>query len=104
MIASPSANYHVQETVQAQQLAAMAATSLHLPPAEVLALMDKSLPTAVGLAGKAIPLSFHLCPPPPPHTHTYLCALANTVEISQAPEIPHWWYLVFEDGCDGQLC
>jgi len=47
----------LEETVQAQQLAAMAATSLHLPPAEVLALMDKSLPTAVGLA--VIPFIVH---------------------------------------------
>lgn len=47
----------LQETAQAQQFAAAAASSLHLQSADVLAILDKSLPTAVGLA--AIPFIVH---------------------------------------------
>ena len=42
----------LQETAQAQQVAASVAASLHLPAADFLTLVDKSLPTALGLAGR----------------------------------------------------
>jgi fission process protein 1 len=47
----------LEETAQAQQLAASAAASLNLPAADILTILDKSLPTAVGLA--VIPFIVH---------------------------------------------
>ena len=44
-----------QETARVQDLAATAAASLHLPAADFIALVDKSLPTAAGLAGQHLP-------------------------------------------------
>lgn len=41
----------MQETAQVQQAAAGAAASLHLAAADLVTLVDKSLPTALGLAG-----------------------------------------------------
>lgn len=41
----------LQETAQVQQLVSASAASLHASAADVMTIMDKSLPTAVGLAG-----------------------------------------------------
>ena len=46
-----------QATSQVQHLAETAGTAVSLPAADVLAIMDKSLPTALGLAGISFPCS-----------------------------------------------
>lgn len=42
---------HLQETAQVQQLAAEAAASLNMAAPDLISIVDKSLPTACGLAG-----------------------------------------------------
>ena len=45
----------LEGTSAAQQLAGNAAVALHLHAADVLAVADKSVPTALGLAGSSLP-------------------------------------------------
>lgn len=55
-----SLSFDLQDTAQLQQLAADAAVPLHLQSADVLALIDKSLPTMMGLAGWHMSSNFSL--------------------------------------------